>query len=300
VTPIPVAVPDGVRLIGSDLDGTLLNARMDVGERTRAALPRAVSAGVGFAYVTGRPPRWLRPVTDQTGVAGMAVCANGALVVDLARRSLVRATTIDPDLADAVITSLRKAVPGIAFAVERVDHGAAAAHDLARMSVFGMEAEYSPVWGHPPEAEVADARDLVRRGELIKVLAIPPAGSGHDNDSLVDLTLGHVAGALNVTHSGARLGLVEIMSARADKGMAFLEVAETLGVDPGDTVAVGDMPNDIPLLRAAGTGYAVANAHPATRAIAAHVLPSNEEDGVGHLLEAVLATRPDPARPSAR
>ena len=39
----------------------------------------------------------------------------------------------------------------------------------------------------------------------------------------------------------------------------------------------------------AGTGYAVANAHPTTRAVATHVLPSNNDDGVGHLLEAVLA-----------
>ena len=50
------------------------------------------------------------------------------------------------------------------------------------------------------------------------------------------------------------------------------------------------MPNDIPMLRAAGTGYAVANAHPAARAAARHVLPSNDEDGVGQLLEALLAT----------
>jgi hydroxymethylpyrimidine pyrophosphatase-like HAD family hydrolase len=49
------------------------------------------------------------------------------------------------------------------------------------------------------------------------------------------------------------------------------------------------MPNDIALIRAAGTGYAVANAHPAARAAADHILPSNADDGVGRLLEAILA-----------
>lgn len=293
MTPTAVTVPDGVRLIGSDLDGTLLNARMDVGERARAALPRLLPAGVTFAYVTGRPPRWLAPVTEQTGVTGMAVCANGALVVDLSDGTLVRATTLDPELGVEVIQRLRRAVPGITFAVERVDRTAAAAHDLAGMSVFGMEEAYSPVWGRPPHAEIGDAVELVRRGGLVKLLAIPPEGSGHDNDSLVDVVVAHTDGGLNVTHSGARLGLVEIMSVEADKGVAFQEVADALGIDAAHTVAVGDMPNDIPMLRAAGTGYAVANAHPATRAAAAHVLPSNNDDGVGHLLEAVLAAHSD-------
>lgn len=289
MTPTAVTVPDGVRLVGSDLDGTLLNARMDVGVRARAALPRLLDAGVAFTYVTGRPPRWLAPVTEQTGVTGMAVCANGALVVDLADGTLVRATTFDPELGAEVIQRLRQAVPGITFAVERVDRAAAAAKDLRGMSVFGMEAEYSPVWGRQAHAEIGDAVELVRRGGLVKLLAIPPEGSGHDNDSLVDVVVAHADGGLNVTHSGARLGLVEIMSVEADKGVAFQEVADALGVDPADTVAVGDMPNDIPMLLAAGTGYAVANAHPTTRAVATHVLPSNNDDGVGHLLEAVLA-----------
>jgi hydroxymethylpyrimidine pyrophosphatase-like HAD family hydrolase len=51
------------------------------------------------------------------------------------------------------------------------------------------------------------------------------------------------------------------------------------------------MPNDVALIRAAGTGYAVANAHPSAREAADHVIPSNTDDGVGRLLEAILAAR---------
>ncbi len=98
------------------------------------------------------------------------------------------------------------------------------------------------------------------------------------------------ADRLHVTHSGARGSLIEIMDGSVDKGVGFREVATALGVELASTAAVGDMPNDIPMLRAAGTGYAVANAHPAARAAARHVLPSNEEDGVGQLLEALLAS----------
>jgi Cof subfamily protein (haloacid dehalogenase superfamily) len=287
----PIPVPEGLRLVGSDLDGTLLNAALDVGPRTRAALPRAVAAGVSFVYVTGRPPRWLRPVTEQTGVAGMAVCGNGALVVDLAAGRLVRASTIETDLAAEAVTHLRETVPGITFAVERLAPDASSLRDLGRLSIFGMELEYSPLWGRPPEAEVADVLALIGRGQVLKILAIPPRESGHDSDSLVELALGPFAQRLHVTHSGARGSLIEIMDGSVDKGVGFLEVAAELGVELACTAAVGDMPNDIPLLRAAGTGYAMANAHAMTRAAADHVLPSNEDDGVGQLLEAVVAER---------
>lgn len=289
--PARVPVPAGVELVGSDLDGTLLDAGLDVGPRTRAALRRAVGLGVSFAYVTGRPPRWLRPVTDQTGVTGMAVCANGALVVDLATQRLVRATPIDSDLAVEVVEHLRAVVPGITFALELLAPGAGAARDLDAITDFGMESAYSPLWGRPPGAELGDVLDLIGRGSPLKLLAIPPAESGHDSDSLVDLALQEFAERLHVTHSGARHALVEIMAGEVDKGVGFLEVAAALGVEQQHTVAVGDMPNDIPLLRAAGTGYAVGNAHPSTRAAAVHLLPSNVEDGVGQLLEAIVEER---------
>lgn len=284
-----IPVPEGLRLVGSDLDGTLLNATLDVGARTREALPLAVAAGVQFVYVTGRPPRWLGPVTDQTGVAGMAVCGNGALVIDLAGGRLIRASTIEADLAVEAVTHLRAAVPGITFAVERLAPGAHGEFGLGRLSVFGMELAYSPLWGRPPEAEIGDVIGLIGRGQVLKILAIPPQDSGHDSDSLVELALGPFGRRLHVTHSGARGSLIEIMDGSVDKGVGFQEVAAELGVDAALTAAVGDMPNDIPLLRAAGTSYAVANAHPLARAAADHLLPSNEEDGVGHLLEAVIA-----------
>lgn len=286
----PIPVPAEVTMVASDLDGTLLDQHLLVGAHTRAALPRLVAAGIPFVLVTGRPPRWLAPVTDQIGTLGLAVCGNGSLVVDLTADRLVRATPIDRDLALSAAEHLRSAVPGITFALERLAPKADDC-DLASMTVFGMEEAYNPLWGRPPDAEIADIATLIGRGEPLKLLAIPPADSVHDNDSLMDLALRAYAGRLHVTHSGARHALVEITASAADKGVGFLEVADALGIDPAGSVAVGDMPNDLPLLTAAGTGYAVANAHPALRNAADHVLPSNTDDGVGRLLEAILAAR---------
>jgi hypothetical protein len=284
-----IPVPEGVAMVGSDLDGTLLGPTLAVGPRRLAAIPRLAASGVEFVYVTGRPPRWLRPILSQTGHAGMAVCANGALVVDLAEERLVRRTAMEHALASTVALRLRELVPGITFALERLIDGAEDARDLDQLTVVGFEPAYDPPWARMPGVESGDILDLILRGEPVKILAAPPAGTGHDSDSLLALAEAEFAGALHITHSGTKDVLIEIMSGEIDKGIGFLEIAALRGVDVRHTVAVGDMPNDIALIRAAGTGYAVANAHPAARAAADHVIPSNSDDGVGRLLEAILA-----------
>jgi hydroxymethylpyrimidine pyrophosphatase-like HAD family hydrolase len=53
-------------------------------------------------------------------------------------------------------------------------------------------------------------------------------------------------------------------------------------------VAFGDMPNDLPMLRWAGTSYAVANAHPDVIAVADHVAPANYDDGVATVLAGIF------------
>ena len=72
-----------VRLIATDLDGTLLHSDNTVSDRTRSALRAAEEQGLLVAFATGRPPRWLTEVADATGHTGIAVAANGAVLYDL-------------------------------------------------------------------------------------------------------------------------------------------------------------------------------------------------------------------------
>lgn len=62
-----------------------------------------------------------------------------------------------------------------------------------------------------------------------------------------------------------------------------------MGFTPAETIAFGDMPNDLPLLGWAGYGVAMGNAHPDLMAIADEVAPSHEEDGVAVVLERLFA-----------
>src|SRR5699024_9434521 len=76
--------------------------------RTRAALRAADEAGLLVAFVTGRPPRWLDVVGEETGHLGVAVCANGAVLYDLAREATLSMHTLDTDLLAMITTLLRE------------------------------------------------------------------------------------------------------------------------------------------------------------------------------------------------
>jgi hydroxymethylpyrimidine pyrophosphatase-like HAD family hydrolase len=96
-----------------------------------------------------------------------------------------------------------------------------------------------------------------------------------------------VAGALGeqvVTTWSSTGTLVEISAAGVTKATTLAEVASELGVGPGEVVASGDMPNDLPMLEWAGTSYAMANAHESVRELADHLAPANDEDGVAAVL----------------
>jgi hypothetical protein len=90
--------------------------------------------------------------------------------------------------------------------------------------------------------------------------------------------------AVDVTFS-AGFGLIEIAARGITKATGLAEVAERLEVPAARVIAFGDMPNDVAMLRWAGHGVAMANAHPAVLAVADEITGPNTEDGVAQVLE---------------
>ena len=78
---------------------------------------------------------------------------------------------------------------------------------------------------------------------------------------------------------------MEISGPGVTKASTLALLCEELGVAPEEVVAFGDMPNDLAMLRWAGTSYAMANAHPSVVALADRQAPSHEDDGVAAVLE---------------
>ena len=262
-----------VRLIASDIDGTLLRSDGTMSRRTVDALAAAEEAGLLVVLCTGRPPRWMREISEMTGHHGLAVCANGALVYDLRTEQVVEQFPIDAEVARKLAEALKAAVPGIAFAVERPDR-------------FGHEPDYRPMYATPHDTLVGELEELLTE-PMAKLIARHPDMSSRQLHDAVASALADLADLAEATYSGENI--VEISAAGVSKAFALERLAAEHGIAAHEVVAFGDMPNDVPMLTWAGRGVAMGNAHPDVVAVADEQTRTNDEDGVAVVVERLLA-----------
>lgn len=90
----------------------------------------------------------------------------------------------------------------------------------------------------------------------------------------------------------AGAGVVEILPLGLSKATGLSLAARRLGVKAADTIAFGDMPNDIPMFGWAHHGVAMANAHDDLKAVAHEITASNDDDGIAVVLEELLRSAP--------
>ncbi|OBK46179.1 Cof-type HAD-IIB family hydrolase [Mycobacterium sp. 1081908.1] len=262
-------------LIACDVDGTLFDENETISPRTRDAVRAAVAAGAQFVVATGRPPRWIRPVVEALGFAPIAVCANGAVLYDPANDRVVSSRMLSVEALAELAELATRVIPGAGLAVERIGERA---HDTATPQ-FISSPGYEHAWLNPDNTEVSIA-DLLS-APAIKLL-IRKAGA-RSSDMAAELAK-HVGIEGDITYS-TNNGLVEIVPLGISKASGVEEVAKPQGITSEDVVAFGDMPNDIPMLRWAGHGVAMGNAHPDVLAAADEVTAPNSDDGVGRVLE---------------
>lgn len=282
--PLPAEYPAPVipRLIATDLDGTLLRDDKSVSERTVAALAAAEEAGIEVFFVTGRPARWMDVVSDHVHGHGLAICGNGAAVVDLhdgvGEHRFVKVRPLERAAALDVVEILRAAVPGTSFAVEQTG---GLHHELSYPPML-MDAASSIA---PAEKLLAEGADT--GGEpILKVLAhhpeLPP-------DDFLALARRAVGARAEITRSSPT-ALLEISGPGVSKASTLELCCAERGITPAEVVAFGDMPNDVEMLTWAGTSYAMGNAHPDVVAAASGHTVANNDDGVAVVIERILAS----------
>ncbi|MFF8292721.1 Cof-type HAD-IIB family hydrolase [Streptomyces sp. NPDC016309] len=265
------------RLIATDLDGTLLRDDKSVSERTVSALAAAEEAGIEVFFVTGRPARWMGVVSDHVHGHGLAICANGAAVVDLhSGGRLLEVRPLERETALDVVHTLRREAPGTAFATEFT-------------TGFHYEPDYPPFWPDP-SATVAPAEKLLHEEEpgtgapMLKLLAHHPDLTP---DGFLALARTAAGDRTSITRSSPS-ALLEISGLGVSKASTLALCCAERGISADEVVAFGDMPNDIEMLSWAGRSYAMGNAHPDVVAAASGRTVANNDDGVARIIEDIL------------
>ncbi|MEU3252998.1 HAD family hydrolase [Streptomyces sp. NPDC006997] len=268
----PAAAGFPYRLIATDLDGTLLRSDESVSARTRDALAAATAAGAAHIVVTGRAVPWTRHILDDLGYQGLAVCGQGAQVYHAGEHRLLTSVTLDRQLAGVALAKIEAEVGPLFLAASR----------------DGLDGEVIvgpgyAVAGHLPAIPFTDAADLWA-APLNKLYIQHPTLTDDELAETADRVAG---GFVAVTMAGE--GIVELLPLGLSKATGLSLAARRLGLRSTDTIAFGDMPNDVPMFAWASYGVAMANAHESLRALADEVTTSNEEDGIAAVLERLLA-----------
>lgn len=264
-----------IRLVATDLDGTIVREDGSVSPGTLAAFDDAMAAGIRVVFVTGRPPRWMTGVTQATGHRGIAVCANGAYVYDLHTEQIVQTYPLDIRSARAAADRLQRVLPTPAFAIETADG-------------FGHEPAYEARWKVEPLLSVGPVQELIDR-PVAKLLV---RDESLDGDRMLALARPALRDVAEVTHSNVNDCLLEVSALGVSKATTLEKLADSWGINADEVVAFGDMPNDLEMLRWAGSGYAMANSHPDVLAAVSLRAPTIHDDGVARVLQTLLASAP--------
>jgi Cof subfamily protein (haloacid dehalogenase superfamily) len=271
----PPALPDAsdVRLIVSDMDGSLLDEHGRVPDGLWPLLDEMDRRGITFVPASGRQYANLRGLFGDRGEDLVYIAENGAYVVQ--GGATLSADPLPEGQAPVVI--------------QRVRDLAAAGGDVG-MVLCGQKAGYIER-GDGPFAEHArrhyawlqQVDDLADVDDVVLKIAVFDFGSVEERTAPAFADL---ADRLRVVVSGQHW--VDVMSPDADKGHALARVQRRLGVTPAQTMAFGDYLNDVGLLDGAHWSFAMDNAHPDVRARARYVAPAHTRDGVVRTIAAAL------------
>lgn len=277
MTPTDLPRPGSIRLVVTDMDGTLLDLDGKVPDGLWPLLDTLHEAGITFVPASGRQhatisssfPAWRTPGHDDLVI----IAENGALVTRghdvvssdaLDRSVLVDAVHAVRGLADT--TSGGAVVAGVRSAyVERTD---AAFVDHVRTYYHRLE--------------VVD--DLTAVDD--DVLKVAVYDDGHAEQTTLP-ALVHLRDTHQVVVSSPHW--IDVMTPGVNKGVALRRLQSDLGITPEQTVVFGDYLNDVEMLDAAHWSYAMAGAHPEAAAHARFTAPSNAEHGVVQVLQTLLA-----------
>ncbi len=269
----PATLP---KLAAFDIDGTLITRSGVLTERTAAALEALAGAGVMTVLATGRPWPQTMSVVRRARCLTYAVCLNGAVVMDIAtgERIADRSMTHTEAIEAAEIT--RKLLPDVHLAVDLADGRHLWEHDFAPEMPTDLLADLQV-------SRVDDAIAAVD-GPVLTWLVHAPST---DTLTVVNELASEMPLGTEIRPSG--LEMAEIAAAGVSKAAGLEIVCQRYGIAPREVIAFGDGLNDIEMLRWAGHSVAMSNAPDSVRAAADVIAPSNSEDGVAVVLEALLA-----------
>jgi 5-amino-6-(5-phospho-D-ribitylamino)uracil phosphatase len=273
------------RMIAIDLDGTLLTPDGSVSAPTRAAIHRALAAGLLVCFATGRNWTESQTVLDAVAHYDTAVFVGGAMVVDTKAGKTLHRMGMDAQLAREVC----QIIESLGFAALCLQDTARAGVDyLASASIELNDATRN--WMVATTATIRRVPGLANydHEHTIRVGLVALASEVAEVQQILRDRFGSriLCQCLFVPTYGVEV--LEVFDPAVNKWQGVLQVAAMHGIMPQEIVAIGDDINDLPMIASAGLGVAMGNAKPEVQAAAKRVIGANHEDGLARFLEELV------------
>ena len=274
-----------IRLIGIDIDGTLLDTQGRMPEANCTAIHDAVAAGVHVALVTGRSYPFARPVAERLPASISLIVSNGAVERAMDGSTFVR-RLLDKDTARQVLAATR-----------RHRHAAALVFDRD----FDRQVVYETMdWEHPGRQRYWSrnhshiAQSIPLEDALVEdPIQVMYNGGVDDMRALFDWLRAEVGGcAIQMTEYVQRdFSLVDVTSSEATKGRALAWRAQQLGLSRDEVMAIGDNFNDVEMLEFAGHPVLMDNAVDTLKSRGWYVTAHQDEAGVAQAIDRFVLRR---------
>ena len=278
-----------IRLIGIDVDGTLLDSEGRMPDENRDAIHAAVAAGIHVALVTGRSYPFARPVANTLPSSISLIVSNGAVERGMDGSTLAR-RLLDRNVARRVLHAMRDYRDAAALVFDR---------DADRQVVFE-----TMDWDHPGRQKYWSRNN----SHIAQSVPLEDALSEDPIQVMFNGAVSHMRPLAELLRRDARVRaaseeemleysvlmteyvhrdftLVDVTSPEATKGHALSWRAEQMGLTPGEVMAVGDNFNDLEMLEYAGTPVVMGNSVDELKRRGWHVTGHQNEAGVAQAIE---------------
>jgi Cof subfamily protein (haloacid dehalogenase superfamily) len=258
-----------VRLLLSDVDGTLVRSDKSLSPRTVDAVHALHDAGIAFAVTSGRPPRGMEMLVEPLALRTPIAAFNGGLLVN-------------PDLSTLEERVLPEGiVPRVLELLESFDlsvwvyRGAewlVSDPDGAHVAREAQTVQFEPT--------VVPSYDGVREG-VAKIV-----GVSDDYDAVAtaaETTRGELGD--HVSASRSQPYYLDVTHPEANKGAVVTFLARHYEISTDDVATIGDMPNDVLMFAHSGLSIAMGNAHREVQRAARQVTTTNDDDGFAYAVE---------------
>ena len=282
-------------LIAVDLDGTLLDAGGKVSPRNFKAVTDLRAAGFKVVPATGRSWRESRRILEVIQAKGMAVTAGGSVMSDAATGKTVERLTIHPELARSLIQAVIER--GLLAHLLRDHDGSCHDYCLVGTGKVNPATEW---WLKTHQVDVRRVRTLhelealgfdhvlrvgaVENGDVLAPVCAAMRAQFHGQTTMQSWSAVTSSAAV-----GSETHLLEIYSVESDKWTMIQKLRDRHGLANEQVFAIGDGLNDLTMVREAGVGIAMQNAHADLRPLAKHIVPHHNEDGFAHAAEQILS-----------